>query len=235
MSWAPLSGDIAVKSLNVFARLRIGGRIYLGFFVCLALLGLLGVLGVESFKSIEGSHAYFARISQNSLNISRSERDFTGLRRNTSVYMLTGDTAVLDRARDLYAKIRQDMARIAEGIAVPARKAEFQDIAKQIDEYWSLFEQAMKMRTAREKLVNEKLELAGTMVREGISQVSSNLMADENYEAAALAGQATESFMLARTSAIRYATGDRKAGDNFKSDFDGFRIIFSQAATRAKD
>ena len=225
-----------MKSLNLFARLRIGGRIYFGFAVCLALVGLLGALGVYSFRTIEASHSYYARISKNSLAIARSERDIVGLRRNVTVFTLTGERGVFNRAQDLVAKIRKDMEQIAAGISNPARKAEFQEIAKTVDEYWSLFERAVKMRADREKLATERLELAGTRTREGISRVGSALMGDENYEAAALAGQAQESFLSALIGVSRYvANGDRNVADSVKGDYDSYRIIFGQVISRIKD
>jgi methyl-accepting chemotaxis protein len=228
-------GTTAVKYLNFFARLRIGGRIYFGFLVCLALVGMLGALGVYSFRSIEASHSYYARISKNGLAITRSERDFVALRRNVSLYMLTGQRGEFNLAQDLYTKVHQDMAQIVKGIANPARRVEFQDAAKLVDEYWALFEKAVKMRADREKLLNEKLELAGTRTREGISKVASALMGDENYEAAALAGQAQESFLSALIGVSRYiATNDRNVADSVKGDFDSYRIIFGQTVSRAK-
>ena len=225
-----------MKSLNLFARLRIGGRIYVGFVVCLALVGMLGALGVYAFRSIEASHTYYARISKNSVSIARAERDFVGLRRNVSVFTLTGERSMFNRAQEIYTKIKQDMAQIAGNIANPARKTEFVAIAKNVDEYWALFERAVKMRADREKIINERMELAGTRTREGISRVASSLMGDENYEAAALAGQAQESFLSALIGVSRYiATNDRNVAESVKGDYDSYRIIFGQVVTRVKD
>ena len=225
-----------MKSLNFFARLRIGGRIYAGFVVCLALLAMLGALGVYSFQSIEASHTYFAKISRNSLNISRIERDFVGLRRNVTLYTLTGDQKLATRATELIGQIRKDMAQVAEEISIPARKVEFVGSAKIVDEYWSSFENAVKLRAAREKLITERLDVAGNKIREGVSQIYSLLMADDKYEAAALAGQAQEGFMTSRLSIARYmATRDPNAAATAKSDFDSYLVTLSQTVSRLKD
>jgi methyl-accepting chemotaxis protein len=225
-----------VKSLNVFARLKIGGRIYAGFVVCLALLAVLGALGVYSFGIVEGSFAYFSRISKNSLSISRLERDVVGLRRNVSIYTIEGNPEVLKRATALIAKIRQDVATIANGISVPDRKTEFQAIGKSVDDYWANFETAVKLRTERDKLIDERLEKAGTKTREGISQITSLLMADDNYEAAALSGQAQEAFMQARLNAAKYfAKQDPKVAETTKRDLESYAITFSQISSRLKD
>src|ERR1700712_5777933 len=61
-------------------------------------------------------------------------------------------------------------------------------------------------------------------------------MADDNYEAAALAGQAQEAFMTTQMSVARYmATRDPSIATTAKSDFDSYLVTLSQTASRLKD
>ena len=155
------------------------------------------------------------------LTILHIQREFVGLRRNVMAYTLTGDQKPATRANELIGRIRKDMAQVADDISIPARKTEFMTSAKVIDEYWSDFENATKLRAARSKLITERLDGASTKIREGVAQIYSLLMADDNYEAAALAGQAQSAFMTTQSLVCRYmVTIDPRIATNAKMDFE---------------
>jgi methyl-accepting chemotaxis protein len=218
-----------MKSLNLFARLKIGGRIYAGFTVCLVLLGGLGALGFYSLQSADSSFSEFGRISKNTLNVARSERDFVGLRRNIMVYTLTGDEKVMARANDLVAKMRKDIAQMTDSIVVPERKAKMQAYGKQVEEYWANFEIAIKLRTAREKLVTERMNVMGVKARSDFSQIIKTTMADGDFEAAAIAGQVQEALMLARLNAQRFlANPDPKVAEDAKQNLEAYHGAVTQ-------
>jgi methyl-accepting chemotaxis protein len=198
---------------------KIGTRIYAGFGVTLALLIAVGLLGVRSLGTAEQSMDRYGTISNNTVSGVAIERNFVGLRRNVIVYTTSGSERALARVRDLAAALQKDMAALIDALIVAERKAGLKAIEPLIGQYVARVEDAVKLRTAREKAVAERMNVFGAKARVDLSEIIKVTMADGDKDAAAVAGQVQEALMLARLNAQRFLIQpDQKLVETFRQN-----------------
>ena len=87
---------------------------------------------------------------------------------------------------------------------VAGRKEKMQVIGGEIDKYATNFEAVVKTRMARDKAVNERMNVFGLKARTNLSEIIKTAMADGDTEAAATAGEVQEALMQMRLYAVRF-------------------------------
>jgi methyl-accepting chemotaxis protein len=221
--------------LNQLARFKIGTRIYSGFAITLVLLAVLGAIGVLNLKRTEVSFGMFAGISDNTVKVAEIDREFIALRRAVIIFAGNGSEQALAQARDLVTNLRKHIAATTDALIIAERKTKLQEIGREVERYASDFESAVKLRTAREKIIEEHLNVLGLKVRKDVSQLIKVAMDDSDFEAAAWAGQLQEALMLMRIEAIRFLRQpDQKFVDSFNQRYGVFRQVLENLKNKLK-
>ncbi|WP_374652355.1 methyl-accepting chemotaxis protein [Dongia sp.] len=196
---------------SILAQMRIGTRIVLGFGVVLVLLAGVILFSFLSLRDIRGSLEEYVRISENAMTVQRIDRNVVGLRRNVLVFMKDSTPEALDRAHDLLAQLKTDIASRVESTKSAERKAMFAEMAQLVDSYAGNLESAVALKTERDKMQNEQMATLGAAAGKTMSDLLSAALNSEDFVGAAFAGQAIEKMLTARIAAARYtATGDTK-------------------------
>ena len=188
----------------LMGRFRVGTRIYTGFGIVLAFLCVVAWLGYDAVHEGESGLDHYSKVSDNALAVATVERQVVGLRRNTYIYYDKGAEASLTRARELIGQLRAEIDATVARTSDPVRKANLERMKEQVGAYAKGVEDVVVKRTQREKLVNEKMNVAGAAARKDLSAIIASAMKDGDNEAAAIAGMTQEKLMLARLGAIRY-------------------------------
>jgi methyl-accepting chemotaxis protein len=221
--------------LDLINRLRIGTRVYLGFAVTLLLVAVLGTMAVGSLKTTETSFNSFAVTSDNTVKATQIEGEFIALRRAVFVYATNGSDAILAQARELVTTIRKHITGTADGLAIAERKTKLQEIGQAVDRYSADFDNAVKLRIAREKLIGEQFLPLGAKTREDVTKVMQATRDDGDFEASAAAGEVQEALMLMRVDALQFLRiPDRKFVDSFNQRVDTFRRTLDKLAGKLK-
>jgi len=189
---------------GVLAKLKVGTRIWVGFAAVLILLFLIVGFGVYGLSISEGGFRNYADVSENALKVVYVERDVAEMRRNVLVFAATGNDAAEKRAQEIMATLGDDIQAVLESTDDPQRRRNLQRMHELFEQYRAGFDRVLPLRHLRERLIREGMDVIGKQTRENLSQVIRTAMVDEDLEAAAYAGIAQESLMLARLNANRY-------------------------------
>lgn len=218
---------------NLFGRLRIGTRVYIGFGLTLVLLIIVGAIGVLDLGTTSTAFDEYGRISTNTVNGVAMERNFVGLRRNVVSYSDSGNEKALIRARELAPQLQKEVSALIDATVLADRKARLQDIKQLIDQYVGRIEDTVKLRSAREKGVAERMNPLGAKARSDLTAIIKAAMADGDTEAAALAGQVQEALLLARINALRFIVQpDQKTVEAFRQQAAIFDRAIANLQTR---
>ncbi len=170
-------------------RFNIGTRVLAGFIAVLLLLATLAGVSVTGFRSATGAFGSFDTIAHNTLTVGTIDRTIVTLRRDAYIFTSSGDEAAAKHFRETVPGLRTDIAKAVAATRNPERRAKLAEAGTLADGYAANFDKAATMRVARDKLVNEKLNVLGGEARQHLSQVIASAMTDGDMEAAALAGQ----------------------------------------------
>jgi methyl-accepting chemotaxis protein len=190
--------------LKRLKNLKVGTRIFCGFGAVLALLLVGGVAGVVSMNDATSAFDTYDDLAGNAVRIAAIDRDFVGLRRNVYVYVDKGNERDLARANELRKKLPPAIDEAIAKLHSPERKEAMRRIGKLVDEYAAGFDKVVALRNNREELVGKQMNVLGARAHQSLSDIAKSAIADRDYEAAALAGQALDALMQARLSAVRF-------------------------------
>ena len=225
-----------MQNASFAGRFKVGTRIQVGFLLILALLVLVAALGVRSLSTVQGGFTRYGSISDNSLRISDIDGSVSDMRRNVVNYSFSGSNALIAPIQAQQKKLGELLQTARDVSQDPGRRALIERMIQQFDSYGANFNQLVKLREQRDRLVSEELMPLGQKAGEGLSRVVANGIAAADFESAAYAGQAQESLILARLSAQRFMTDPAaKAADEVRSRMDGFIKAATALSPRLAD
>ncbi len=221
---------------NVFGRLSIGTRVYIGFGLTLVLMIVVGTIGVLNLGNSKTALNDYGTISVNTVSGIGAERNFVGLRRNVVSYTDSGSEKALARMRELAPQIQKEMAGLIEVSVTAERKAKLQDIRRLADQYIGHFDEVVKLRTTRGAGVAERMNPLGAKARRNLTDIRKTAMADGDIEAAAITGQVQEALMLARINALRFVVQpEQKIVEAFRQQATAFDRAIVELQNRLKN
>jgi methyl-accepting chemotaxis protein len=184
--------------------LKVSGRIYAGFGLVVLLLLALAGLSISTLGSSRERIDQYAGVSDNAQRVLGINGNFANIRRNVILYVDHGDPKVLEQIRRLQPLIAKTLPEAAAAAADPARKANLSKMQELFTTYMADFDKVAGLRTNKQDLVEKRMNVLGAGARKDLTQIMKTAMEDGDYEAAALAGMAQESLMLARLSAVKF-------------------------------
>jgi methyl-accepting chemotaxis protein len=221
---------------NLFGRLSIGTRVYIGFGLTLVLMIVVGTIGVLNLGKSKTALNDYGTISANTVSGIGAERDFVGLRRNVVSYTDSGSEKALARMRELAPEVQKEMIGLIDAAVTAERKAQLQEIKRLIDKYVGHFDEAVRLRTTRAAGVAERMNPLGAKARRDLTDVRQSALTDADIEAAAIAGQVQEALMLARINALRFVVQpDQKNVEAFRQQATTFDRAIVELQNRLKN
>jgi methyl-accepting chemotaxis protein len=222
-----------MKSTSIFARLKIGTRVYAGFSLTLALLAALGGVGVVSLTGADTSFDRYALVTANTVNVAGFDRDFATVRRTAYAYAVAGQDQMRRLALDNISKVQQEIAAALTTLRAEDR-TRMEGVARLVDGYAANFEAGIKERTAREQAY-EAMAQSGLKASQAITEIVKMTTADGDFELAALAGQVQSSLLLARVNAARFVgRPDAKLAEAFRKNYADFQTTVRRLGDHLK-
>ncbi|MCW2245749.1 methyl-accepting chemotaxis protein [Azospirillum fermentarium] len=193
-----------MQSASFSGRFKVATRIYTGFLLILALLGAVVALGYQAQTSAEGGFDRYASIADNSIRINGITAHVAAMRRSVVSYSYTGDSKAADAVVASQGELEPALKEAIRVTLDPTRRANLEQMLRLFEEYRANFVKVQDLRKRRDAVVDQELTPLGTRAREDMSRIIATAMADGDYEAAALAGQAQEALMQVRLSVTRF-------------------------------
>ena len=214
-------------------RFKVGTRIYTGFGLILALLTVVAAIGYLALGSAQVGFDRYASISDNSLRIAELGRDVSDMRRNVVSFINSGSQDAVAQVRTLQERLRATMRDAIAATTNAERRSNLDRMQRAFDAYSANFDKLVVLRARRDELVDKQLNVMGQKARQNLTRIIETAMADGDFEAAALAGQAQEALMLSRISNMRFlANPSEKAADEVKTRNATFNTVIGRLAAR---
>lgn len=193
---------ISLRKLN--SDVRIGTRINAGFGAVLALMLLIAALGYFGLKTIGTSYSDYARISGGVVQVSESDRNVVGLRRNLAAYVQSGSDQTIQRMNELAEPIRGALDRIGNAGVSQERREMAQRLKDQLEKFMTNVGQIAKARPERDRLIYQVMAPIGDKLSSKLSDTMVGTASDNQMDIAAYAGLAQEQLLSVRMNVYRY-------------------------------
>jgi len=222
-----------MKPLGLFARFKIGTRVYAGFAITLALLAALGSFGAFAMRDADSTFDFFNLISNNTTKSAEIDAGFGTVRRTAFTYAVTGKEQPLTQARDNISRVQQNIVDIVKVMSVE-RKTMMESVGKLVDAYAANFEIGVKERVARDKAF-DGLATTGVKATNAVGEIVKTAMADEDFAVAAFAGRVEAAMLLVRINAARFVgSPDSAMADTFRNNYGIYRTAITELGERLK-
>ena len=179
--------------------------------------------GIGIVSLMNNSLTQYSNTASNALRVASVDTDFISMRRQVLVFSGSGDQKVAARIQEMGAKLLKDTNAVLATEANPERKATLQKVIDGVRDYLGNFDTAVKSRTARDQVINERMNVFGPQARTKLSEIAKSAMDERDYEAASHAGVAQEKLLLMRLDAMQFLDRPEQAViDRVKADFNDF-------------
>ena len=193
-----------MASTGMFERYRVGTRIYAGFAIVLLLLVAVAVVAVVNLRQGSDSFNDYARVANNTVEVVGVAGNVAEMRRRVIIFADTGDEKPLSVARDLITRIRKDIDALIGRTKDEGRRQLLVDMRGLLDQYATNLDKAATMRRDRETMFTQTMAAVGGRLAAASAEVVKLALAGSEFQVAALAAQAQNTFTLARYWAARY-------------------------------
>jgi methyl-accepting chemotaxis protein len=225
---------ISLRKLN--SDVRIGTRINAGFGAVLALLALVAALGYFGLKSVGSSYSDYTRISGGVVQVSESDRNAVGLRRNLAAYVQNGDNQAIPRMNALADPIRASLNRIANAGTANERRQMAQNINKQLEKFMANVALIAKTRPERDRLIYQVMAPIGDKLSSKLSDTMAGTASDNQMDIAAYAGLAQEQLLSVRMNVYRYLVSqDDKVVEAAEEQFNAMNAALKKLSKVAEN
>ena len=191
---------------RLLSHLSVKARIYVGFGLVLALMALVSIIGSSSLNSASDRTGTYITVSDNTLRVALIAGNVTEARLLIRTYISNGDQTALNKARDIFAKVRQDLTASLPVTTNPKSKDDLQGILGQVDAYEGSLTKLVEQRKAKDDLFNQQLAVYGPQAEKNYETIIQGSLAEHDTESAAVAGITLNHMMKARLSAARYVS-----------------------------
>ena len=193
---------ITLASLN--SSFKIGTRINFGFLTVLVLLVAVAAVGYFGLNGSNVAVHEYERVSDGALKVVETDRNLTNMRRNTLVYVQSGDEEALKRVRDMGKTVRDDLVRMEAASTAQADREMIKKIAGLVQQFMANLELIVEARTQRDRAVNDVMHPLGEKLRVDISELVDGGVKNYDMDVAAYGGLAQEGLMQVRLNAYRF-------------------------------
>ena len=193
---------INLASLN--SRFKIGTRINFGFVTVLALLVAVAAAGYFGLNGSNVAVHEYERVSDGALKGVETDRNITNMRRETLVYVQSGDEQALQRVRSMGKTVREDLAGMEAASTSEADREMVKKIAGLMQQFMANLELIVEARTQRDRAVNDVMHPLGEKLRSDIAELVDGGIKNYDMDVAAYGGLAQEGLMQVRLNAYRF-------------------------------
>ncbi|WP_319470702.1 methyl-accepting chemotaxis protein [uncultured Pseudodesulfovibrio sp.] len=191
--------------------MKLSTKLSLGFG---GLLALLLVLAGVSFWALNSSSEGFTsyRGMARDTNLSgRLQANMLMVRMNVKDFIITGSDKDIQQYDEYFGKMRGFMKTAQDEIQKPERARLVDSAGEKVSDYGKYFNQIKQLRTERDILVNNVLNVQGPQMEKNLTSILTSAQRDNDMEAAFRSGLALRNLLLARLYVIKFLDDNSQA------------------------
>jgi methyl-accepting chemotaxis protein len=196
------------------SRVKIGPKLYAGFGVVILLLVAVAGISWNGLSTGEKSFDTYSSSASAAVVAAHVDTAMAGSLLAIREYIATGS----DEARANFKKseevIRKLLADMKPRLKLEANKKLVAEIEGLIDGYGKGFDRIVEIRTTRNKLVNDGLNVVGPEMGKQMSAVIDVALKSEDYKLAAIGAAAQENLLLSRLNVSKFLTDNTEENAN---------------------
>ncbi|MEM1047377.1 MAG: methyl-accepting chemotaxis protein [Pseudomonadota bacterium] len=185
---------------NISVRTKVIG----GFGLVAALVAGIGGFSVLFVTQLGTDISKLEDMSGDALLASEMNADMAKVLLNTNEYISTRSPDDLGEAREFLRQMNDGIALAQDEIHNPARVDRLTKIAGNISEFEAGLDKVVELYAERDDLVTNKLDQIGPAARKGLTFINETATRDGDLEAANIAAQIQEDFLLARIYVLKF-------------------------------
>jgi methyl-accepting chemotaxis protein len=212
-----------MSTASFAGQFKVGTRIYTGFGLVLVLLVIVVLLGYRTLTHVADDVDQYVVYANQGVGVLKVRGEIADMRRSVVTFINNGDPKAAAAVRQARGNLRTETATLTKSFKSPERKATSEQIGRLVEEYGTHFDKADELYRRQSDLITNKMNPLASSVRAETSKLVDATFADNNSEAAVVAGKAQEQFGLARIRALRFVASPNDAARNeFRSYIDAF-------------
>ncbi|MGK2873224.1 MAG: HAMP domain-containing methyl-accepting chemotaxis protein [Alphaproteobacteria bacterium] len=185
---------------QLFANLKIKIKVLLGFASVLAVLAAVSIAGVVSLAQIDEGFSDYTRRGRGLSVINQIDIDSGRLLRTTQNFVATSDEAHVKTAKDIDARLKEQIKLALTTIKNPERLEKVNRIATELESYQKSFETAVAKKLEKEAVIAGQIYPKGTAMREAFNQLKNDAAAGGHNSIYDLADAGLQTMMQLRLS-----------------------------------
>jgi methyl-accepting chemotaxis protein len=191
--------------MSMLSNLKIGARIRGGFAVVLVLLAALAAIAIDGAESEKATLQQTTDLNTTNNTLDDIALNFARGRRATNLYLAgsAGDQAAAAEAKEVQDKLNTLLPQAIAGAPNAEIKSDFEKLSGTMGRFFAAFDK-IKELTGKQVTLTETLSKFGPKTHANLAEIVKASLADGNVKAAALAGVANDSLMLARQQVSGY-------------------------------
>ena len=198
--------------LNFMSNIKLGAKIYGGFGAVLALIVGLSIFVIFETGVIESDFGEYGEVSSDAVILNDLDAEIMTMAWQAGEYSFTWDKDTLGQAKELMAGVDTMLTDMIKDAAEnPSSDPRAQKNKEALDKIVALYKSYVTQFDvmsgefgAITKLIDEGTDPAGAAVADALGKIIAGAMSAGNYQAAAIAGQAQESFLRAQVFANNF-------------------------------
>ncbi|MEI6986989.1 MAG: ATP-binding protein [Rhodospirillaceae bacterium] len=185
-------------------QLNIGGRVYLGFGIVLAIQLAQGILGTTALQSAASRFQTYATVDKTISEVHEIENNVMDLQRSVLIFTFSGYDGIVSRIRRLQDTLKQQFIIIGPHIEDKARTDVLSRMEGHFRNYVDNFNAALEERHLRDELSNGQMSVLAKEISESLSTLLNELVGQNNYRIAATVGVVLDKFFQAHQKAMEF-------------------------------
>lgn len=186
--------------------MKIGVQIGLGYALVAALLVVVSLAAFVGLSQAVNSFGDYRQLARHANLAGRVQANMLLVRLYAKDYVLKNSDEAVAAFKERYATLSELVAEAQTEIQEPARAERIGLVAREIGGYDKAFDQVVGFVQERHQVVKQRLDPNGLAMREAMTGIMTSANADQDAEAAYLAGRTQEALLLARLYVAKYLT-----------------------------
>lgn len=188
----------------MFRNFSLAKKLTLGFGLILALLVVVGLIAFTALETAKNGFVEYREMARDANLSGRVQANMLMVRMNAKDFIVTGSQKDMNEFQSYFKKTEDFVAEAQREINDPKRAEIIDNIDASLKDYDRAFEQVVELKSERNKLVSEILNVQGANIENKLSQILTSAKEDGDMTAAYGASLATRSLLLARLYVVKF-------------------------------
>jgi len=189
---------------KMFANLRLGTKITLGFAVVILIFGIVTLIGWRGITSSSEGFTVYRSLARHSNLTGRLQANMLMARMNVKDFIISGSKKDIQQYRERLDKMKRFLAQSQKEIKNKSRAEKIQFIADHIKKYEVGFDEVVKLKAKRNDLLDNTLNKIGPQMERTLTAMMKTAEGDNNSRGAYMIGITLRNLLLGRLYVIKF-------------------------------